>query len=268
MYWKENLSLWQRLVRQPGFALVTDVDGTISPIVDQPDQAAVSPTIRPLLDDLCDLLPVVGVLSGRRVEDVRQRVGVPGLVYIGNHGLERFYQGNVVIPESVKPFIQKLAAAAEEIQPALLPGMMLEDKTATLTIHYRQTHSEAEVLEKFTPFVKELAQRLGVDLFSGRKVYELRPPIGVDKGTAFAGLLQDFNVQAAVYLGDDTTDAAAFKKAQALRAAGECQAYSLGVESANTPPEVLTYADYLVDGVGDVAAFFAMLLDSARASST
>jgi trehalose 6-phosphate phosphatase len=157
---------------------------------------------------------------------------------------------------------------AAEVQAALLPGMMLEDKDLTLTVHYRQAQLEPDVLDEFTQMIKAAAKRLGLNLFEGRKVYELRPPVGVDKGTALANLLKDFNVQAAVYLGDDTTDVAAFEKAGLLRSKGECQVYAIGVLSNNTPAGVLEKADYSAEGVEDVAKFFAFLADSASASST
>ena len=268
MHWKENIQLWKDLVRQPGFALVTDVDGTISPIVDEPDQAYILPGVRPLLAQFRDRLLVAGVISGRAAEDVHQRVGVDGLVYYGNHGFERLYQGEMVIPDAVRPYRQALAQAAEEIRPVLLPGMMLEDKGVTLTVHYRQLVAGVDDLTSFAQFVDALTARLGLRLSHGRKVYELRPPVDIDKGTAFASLVNDFKVQAAVYLGDDTTDAAVFKKAQMLRQEGNCQSYGIGVLSSNTPADVREKADYFAEGVEDVVAFFSLLADWASASST
>lgn len=268
MNWKDDLQLWKELAQQPGFGLVTDVDGTISPIVDEPDQAAILPGVRPLLEQLRDHLLVVGVISGRGAEDVRQRVGVPGLVYYGNHGFEKLYRGKVIIPEAVMPYQSALAQAAAEVQQELLPGMMLEDKGVTLTIHYRQLAVSEEALSGFDKLITSLAARLGLTLSQGRKVYELRPPLKVDKGSAFASLVKDFNVQAAVYLGDDTTDAAVFEKAKRLRQAGSCRCYGIGVLSANTPAEVLEKSDYSAEGVEDVAEFLALMADSARAFST
>ena len=268
MNWKENIPLWKNLLQQPDFALVTDVDGTISPIVDIPNAAVVHPKIKPLLAELRAQLPVVAVISGRRAADVQERVDIPGLIYIGNHGLERITEDKVVIPKQVSAFQETLAAAAREVRPHLLPGMTLEDKAITLTIHYRQAPPGTPIDQDFTPFIEQLARRSGLKLFHGRKIFELRPPIEIDKGTAFTSLLEENQAQAAIYLGDDTTDAAALNAARALRSAGKCQAYAIGVLSTNTPKAVKDNADYFADGVEDVAAFFSLLLNSSKASFT
>ena len=268
MNWKDDKTLIARLASQPGFGLVTDVDGTISPIVNDPDQAYVLPRIAQTLEALVERLPLVGAISGRPVKDLMARVGVPGMVYIGNHGFERMEAGQVIVPDSVQPYQQAVRAAVKEIPSALLPGMVLEDKAVTLTIHYRNAHQPEAVKTHFKPLITGLADRLGLRLFEGRKVFELRPPVEVDKGTALAQVLKDFNVQAAIFLGDDTTDIAALKMVQLLRTQGKCQAYGVGVESTHTPAGVLEYRDYGASGVEDVADLLAFILISGKASST
>jgi trehalose-phosphatase len=145
---------------------------------------------------------------------------------------------------------------------------MLEDKFITLSIHYRNAEQPERVGELFLPFIESLALSMNLDLNKGRKVYELRPPIKVSKGTAFRQLVLDFNVQSAVYLGDDTTDAAVFRTTQVLRKEGTCNAFGVGVHSKNTHPEVLGSEEYYVEGVDGVVDFLTFLVNSLNASST
>lgn len=268
MNWKENLALWERLACQPNFALVSDFDGTLSPIVDDPDSAVPDPGIQPLLAALQDQLQCVAVLSGRAVEDVSQRVGVPGLVYIGNHGFERFQNGKVVISEQAKPYQKAVMKAAKKIRRNLLPGMRVENKGITLSVHYRQAEDEETVREKFLPKIRDWSDKYGLILFQGRKVFEMRPPVNIDKGTAFIQFIEDFKVQSAVYLGDDTTDASVLKAAKRLRETGKCEAYGIGVHSSNTPAEIDLHEDYSVDGVEGVGEFLSTLVNASKASST
>ncbi|MCB2180285.1 trehalose-phosphatase [bacterium] len=268
MDWKENTALWLRLASHEKFAIISDFDGTLSPIVNDPESARPDPKVVPLLAALQNQIELVGVLSGRMAEDVADRVGVPGVVTIGNHGFERFQGGRIVIPDQAKPYRKALQKTAEKIRKHMLPGMQLEDKGITISVHYRQAENEEAVREKFLPQLQKWADKYELDLFQGRKVFELRPPVDVDKGTAFVQIIEDFKVQAAVYLGDDTTDATVFIAAKKLREMGLCEAYGIGVHSPNTPEEILQNEDYSAEGVEGVAAFLSMVVDSLRASST
>ena len=99
-------------------------------------------------------------------------------------------------------------------------------------------------------------------------MFEFRPPVEIDKGTAFEELVKTHRLDAALYLGDDTTDVTVFVAAQRLREAGECLTYGLGVESQGTPQAVLTEADYLVQEVAGVESFLDWLSRACTASST
>lgn len=235
--------------------LITDVDGTISPIAPTPEAAQVTPRSRDLLRRLAGQLTLVAAVSGRAADDLSARVGIPELVYVGNHGLERLHAGQVeALPEALaaRPALERVIAA---LQPRLLPGMILEDKRVTLSIHYRQSADPAAAEADFAPLVEQVCRANGLRLFQGKMVFEVRPAVEVDKGTAFARLIADHALAAAVYLGDDVTDADALITAQALRRAGTCHALGIGVESAETPAVLQDNADVLVAGVSGVEAF-------------
>lgn len=268
MYWEHAKPELLKAIGKPRLGLVSDVDGTLSPIVDVPDEARLTPRNLELLAKLQPRLALTAVISGRAAEDVYQRIGLPGLVYIGNHGMERWQDGEVIVSPTAAIYQDKLSAATPEIKQVLVAGMRFEDKGATLSVHYRQAREPERVAGELTPVMRSIAKQHGLYLTRGRMVFEFRPPVEIDKGTAFEDLVKSRQLEAAFYLGDDTTDVAVFLTAQRLRQSGECMAYGLGVESRGTPQAVLAEADYLVQEVPGVESFLEWLSKARMASST
>lgn len=265
----------------PGrIGLVSDVDGTLSPIVPRPEDARVTPRAQALLAALKPHLALLAVISGRAAADVQARVGVPGLVYVGNHGLERWQAGRVIPAPEVAAFRPALEAARDALHTRLLPGMTLEDKGATLSVHTRQTADPDATDAAFAPLAEAVAADHGLRLFQGRRVFELRPPLEVDKGSALRGLVSEFHLDAVLYLGDDTTDVDALRACVELRDPHRdahrdthrdtdpvCYGLGVGVAADETPRAVLEAADVWAEGVSGVEELLAWLLD-ARASAS
>jgi trehalose 6-phosphate phosphatase len=268
MYWENAKSELLTAVKKTRLGLISDVDGTLSPIVDVPDEARVTPRNLELLAALQTRLTLTAVISGRSAEDVYQRVSLPGLVYLGNHGMEAWQSGKATVSPVVAGYRENLSAVMPEINRILVEGMRFEDKGATLSVHYRQTSDPDQVGKDLEPLMQAIANRYDLRLTQGRLVFEFRPPVEINKGTAFQELVQNHRLEAAFYLGDDTTDVAAFLAARRLRKTGQCLAYGLGVESQGTPPAVLTEADYLVQEVAGVESFLGWLSKARMASFT
>lgn len=268
MYWDKARNILLDAIGRPHLGLVTDVDGTVSPIVDVPDEAHVTPRNLELLAELQTQLTLTAVVSGRAAADVYQRLRLPGLVYIGNHGMEQWQAGKVIVSPAAAAYRENLSAATPAIKQILVQGMRFEDKGTTLSVHYRQTKSPQKIARELTSSMQAIADQYGLHLTQGRMVFELRPPVEIDKGTAFEGLVNTYKLDSAFYLGDDTTDVAVFVTARRLRAAGRCLAYGLGVESQGTPAAVLTEADFLVQEVTGVESFLDWLSNARMASFT
>lgn len=248
--------------------VITDVDGTISPIVDQPGAAKVTQRAKDLLAQLTQKLTLLAVVSGRAAADVQQRVGVAGLVYVGNHGLERWTENGIVTPEEVAAYRGAMEQVRDVLTAQQLDGMLIEDKIATLSIHYRNTADPQAAAEAFRPIVQAASKERGLKVFEGRMIFEVRPPLAMNKGTAFKALVEDYRLDAAVYLGDDVTDVDALNMARSLREDGACQSFAVGVESgADTPAGVRDSADVLVDGVSGVEDWLSGLLSAVSASA-
>ncbi len=246
--------------------LITDIDGTISPMAETPQAAQVTPTSRDLLRRLGDQLALVAAISGRAAANAREKVGLPEMVYVGNHGLERWHEGHIDVPPeaaAARPAIEQVIAA---LQPHIAPGMIIEDKGVTLAIHYRTTADPAGVQAAIAPLLERLCRDLGLRLAPGKLSFEVRPAVDLHKGTAFTRLVSDYTLAAAVYLGDDVTDADALRAARDLRHAGICFAVGIGVESDETPAPVQEAADLLVSGVPGVEAFLGWFSNALSAS--
>ncbi len=269
MHWKEAIpTLLTTLVGQPRLGLITDVDGTISPIVSDPDAAQVTTRCRDVLGALVPQITLVAAISGRAVADVRDRVGLPGMVYIGNHGLEWWAAGTIQLAPGAAAARSALEAALNEARHHLVPGVSIEDKGVTASIHYRQAADPPSAAAALLPELRRIAAAHHLRLFQGRMVFELRPPIDINKGSALLRLVSEHRLEGALYLGDDTTDIDALRAARQLRHDGTCFALGVGVESSGTPTALRENADLMAFGIQDVESLLTWLLNARMASSS
>src|SRR5215203_1044586 len=227
-------SLLARLTEAPERAAVLlDVDGVLAPIVDVPHEAAVPPETRDELRRLHGGYALVACISGRSGSDARRVVGLDELVYVGQHGLE-------LEPEAIEwgERLQTFAASVDWED--------VERKPLTVSFHYRRAADEDEALTMLNA-VAARARHEGMVARFGRKVLELRPPVGAHKGTAVAHLLGERGLDRAVYAGDDTTDLDAFI------ALGDLElGVRVAVASHEGPVELREAADVIVDGPAEL----------------
>jgi trehalose 6-phosphate phosphatase len=235
-------------------AILTDVDGTLAPIVARPEQAAVPERATELLKALSGRFGLVGCISGRRALEARRLVGVEGIAYAGNHGLELLLPGEEA--PRLDPALAGQERAAAEFLATLDPeelsavGLRLEDKGPIQALHWRGVADERSAEGRAHEIAAE-AGRAKLEPRWGRKVLELRPIGGGGKDAAVAALLATDGVKAAVYAGDDRTDLDAFRRLRELREEEELQtSVCVGVISPEAPPELTEEADLLVDGPG------------------
>ena len=266
--WQQAKELLARLVANPRFGLFSDLDGTLSPIAPTPQAAQITPRNRELLAELSKQLHIVALISGRRVASLQARVNLPGIIYIGNHGLEHWVNGRVEILPEATAYLPAMQAAKPELETLLVEGTYVEDKEATLSLHYRQAARPQEFAKAHADQIAEIVQKHGLALFTGKMVFEVRPPIAVDKGSAFRQLAEQAKLQAALFLGDDISDLHALRVAQELRQERCCQAFGVGVLSAEAPEVLAASADFLASSVEDVEALLDWLLMACKASST
>jgi trehalose-phosphatase len=231
-------------------ALLTDVDGTLAPIVERPEQAAVPAEASRLLAKLSERYALVGCVSGRRAEEARRLVGVEGIAYAGNHGLELLLPGDRA--PRPDPSLEGREDGAAEFLAGVdgeLDGLGLrtEDKGPIQALQGRGAEDE-RAAEARAREIAAVAGRAGLEPHWGRKVLELRPVGGGGKGAAVAALLQS-EIAVAAYAGDDRTDLDAFRRLRKMSEEGELEAaVCVGVISPEGPPELAEESDLWVDG--------------------
>ena len=221
--------------------LCLDFDGTLAPIVEQPELATMPDDIRLLIAVLQEHYPVA-VISGRGLDDIRNRVGLPGLVYAGSHGAET-EKGTG--GDGGRAALDAFLAAVHQAL-ACLPGVQIEDKGLTVSIHFRRI--APVLLENFLDSFQGIARRFAgtVSVIEGRKVFEIRPQGATGKGDAVRQLLEGIGKgRLPVYMGDDTNDEEAFR---AVRGNGITVAVGGSTE-----------AEFYLRNQGEVRKFLALL---------
>jgi trehalose-phosphatase len=259
------LAAWpalSRRLRGRPILLFLDYDGTLAPIASRPGLAVLPLERRRFLSALAEEPWLKGaVVSGRELKDVKRRVGARGFVYVGNHGLEIEKGREVWVHPAAALARARLRGAARKLRRLLgaVPGVSVEDKGFTLTVHYRLA-SAARLPEIEARLLKAIAPDLAAGKFSvrpGRKAWEVRPVVDWNKGSAVRWLLDGPFARVRgglpVYIGDDATDEDAFR---VLRRRGLC-VKRRSLETAGRP----TAAQAHLDSVDEVFEFLRRLRD-------
>lgn len=208
-----------QITEAPHVILGLDYDGTLTPIVEEPSQAFLSTAMREVLWNLAARPDVtLAFISGRRVRDLQERVGIAGAIYAGNHGLEIIGPDMEFVEPAAVACAPGLKAVAAQLthQLANIAGVFVEDKNLTLSVHYRKVAPVDwdTVWQTVLTTVASAKQRTDVTI--GDKVYEVRPHLRWNKGTAIQWIKKkvDQPNAAVIYLGDDVTDEDAFSALQ------------------------------------------------------
>jgi len=216
--WQEVLT---RLKSADNVILLSDFDGTLTPIVAKPEIAYLSDRTRRLLQEVIGRRKyTVGIVSGRALDDLKDRVGLQGIIYAGNYGLEieapwlKFVNPDA---EHVKPLLrhlhQQLSSGLEAVE-----GAFVENKGLSLSVHYRLVEEgQIDEVRSILEHVTRTASMKGmIQVTSGKKVYEVTPVIAWHKGKVIDLLSEEHAKRAGagialpVFLGDDVSDREGF----------------------------------------------------------
>jgi len=240
------------VTRRNPFGLITDLDGTISPIAATPEEALVPDVIKGLLQTLSQNAALVAVISGRTARQTKQMVGVPGLTYIGNHGLETMEKEEVRLAPGAEQFLSEISRALDETEGVTrLHGVRIERKGITASIHYRQADDPDVARSAILAAISRSPTAARLKVTEGKRVVELRPPLAINKGATVRALAAQHNLQGLLYLGDDSTDLDAFYALPSLRQGG-MKALGIGVVSPENRPEFRVAIDLLLTSVEEV----------------
>ena len=224
------------LIAEPGrAALFLDIDGVLAPIVDRPGDARVPEETRAELRRLARRYALVACVTGRPSDVARELVGVPELVYAGEHGME-------LDPDA--------AAWAARIHTFADRGPSdVERKPLSVAYHFRSA-ADPDATRVALEALAQAAVAEGFRARWGRMVLEVLPPVDTSKGTAVRALLGEHGLRRALYAGDDSTDLDGFAALDGLEVA-----VRVAVASAESPPELSARADVVLSSTGDVLQF-------------
>lgn len=223
--------------------LLTDFDGTLSPIVADPALARLVDGTGGALARLAERLAVIAIVTGRAPLDARRMVGVPGILVVGNHGTEWLDPDAEAPSSSPAADVARAAIADVLTRFASFPDVAVEGKGLSATVHYRNARDPVAARRRVLAAVESLPP--GIEGREGRMSVELRP-IGLgDKGTAARAIVDRFGLRGAVVMGDDVTDLDMFDAVSEFRAAGRLRAAIIAVGGADreVPAEVSAAAD-------------------------
>jgi trehalose 6-phosphate phosphatase len=210
----ENIQ--SRIQEADNLFLFLDYDGTLTPIVSRPELALCPSEVRRHLERLRDLPGVsLAIISGRSLEDVWEKVGVSGITYVGNHGLE--IENPVGRHKEILSPVRKreLKRITQDLQNSLkeIPGILFEEKGPILSVHYRNVPQKLFAQVRLVVEEKLRQRSDHWKITSGKMVLEIRPKVDFHKGEAVKEILKTFPSPGLlpIYLGDDQTDEDAFR---------------------------------------------------------
>jgi trehalose 6-phosphate phosphatase len=250
-----------RIQRAQNLFLFLDYDGTLVPIVSRPELALCPHEVKRHLERLRDLPNVyLGIISGRSLEDLRGKVGVLGIIYVGNHGLETDNSSGRHKKILSSARTRELKRITHNLQNSLkdISGILFEKKGPILSVHYRNV-PQRFIAQIPQALKKELQQwRNRWKMASGKMVWEIRPNVDFHKGKAVMEILKTFPPLGLlpIYLGDDQTDEDAFRVLKG-------QGISVFIGTGSLPSE----ADFFLRNPDEVQDFLLRCQEVRRAGS-
>jgi trehalose 6-phosphate phosphatase len=234
--------------------LFSDFDGTLSPLADTPDAAVIHPAAQDALRRLTSSLDLVAIVTGRSADVAERMVGLPQLVYIGNHGLERRQHGAHTAHPAGVAASQGVTDALVEIAEAVrlhmsVDGLLFEDKRLSGSVHYRQVDDPATARTHLLEAAQRAAERHDLVVSEGRRIVELRPRAPINKGTAIVDLIEEYALQGVLFFGDDVTDIDGFRSLRTYRDQAGIAAITIGIASPESPSDLFETSDVIVHGV-------------------
>ena len=261
-YALHQLALIREILEQPRAGLITDIDGTIAQITPTPDETQVSLRCRSALATLASSIALVAAISGRNALKAREMLALDNVVYLGNHGLDRWRDGDLEIADEAREYPSVMQRIVERLRHDLdMADLIIEAKGVSASVHYRLSREPIQAREATLRTIGAIPEAQGLLLTEGKLVVEIRPPVAVDKGTSLRKLVTEYGLKGVICLGDDVTDVDAFRAVHALSSQGGFRGLALGVLGQNTPPDIEQEADLLLRGLSEVEELLQRLAD-------
>lgn len=248
------------LQAQKKIILLTDFDGTLAPIQEHPDLAALPEEVRRILLKFSQNSAFfLGIITGRSLRQIKKLVNIPGLLYAANHGIELEGPGVRFSSSEAKKARYNLWHIYMRLFKSLhhIEGVYLEDKGYSVSLHYRLVKKAKDVefiAMTLTSIAKPYLERNALSLSTGKMVYEIRPPVTWNKATTIQWLLTNYfplnfgEDALLIYLGDDKADIEVFhalKGKELTIFVGNPSDTSAADYYVNSPEEVTVFLEHL-----------------------
>jgi trehalose 6-phosphate phosphatase len=228
--------LLERFRRSHPRGIFLDFDGTLSEIVARPDLARPAGGANSVLAGIVVRHDIVAVVSGRPADEVRSLIDIPGIEVFGHYGIEGKHLD--MDHDEVRSEVEKAAALAT--------GAWVEDKGASLAVHYRGAPDPLEAERLLRPALEAIADRRGLGILPGKMVLELAPGDAPGKGAVVRREARARSLRGCLYAGDDLADLAAFDALDMLATDG-IVTVKVAVRSEETPEELVARADLVAE---------------------
>jgi trehalose 6-phosphate phosphatase len=231
-------------------ALCLDFDGTLAPIVEDPEAARPLAGVVELLGPLAARYAAVALISGRPADYLAEHASAPGVRYLGLYGLQEIRDGRVLVDprlEAARPAVVDAQKDLRDSAAVRDSGAWLEDKRYAVAVHVRRVANPQRWAAPVDQAARQVASRHGLEVVPGKMVWELRPAVPSDKGDAVRRVVAESGARSVLVAGDDLGDLPAFAATAEIAADGG-SGLRVAVRSAEAPPELLAEADLVVEG--------------------
>ncbi len=221
-YLRSNWLNCRNLLENKTVALFLDFDGTLAPLAATPQQAEITPRNKVILENLAQAKNTkVAIISGREVKDLKAKIGVKDIIYVGNHGLEMawdFINFESFIPPEARQATNSIKGELAR-RLSLIKNIIIEDKKLTLSVHYRLVDDKdwPQLMKIFFEVCRPYLIDKKIRICTGKKVLEVRPYAPWEKNHAISWLLKKYQENEEkkifpIFVGDDKTDEVAFSQ--------------------------------------------------------
>ena len=259
----DNLVTLKKILRRKPFGFITDMDGTLSPIPHDFLQKTVPPATLPQLAQLVNHFDIVAVISGRKAEALKDIVNIEGVKYIGNYGMEKWENNQAVLHPNVIASLSSMRAVAEELEALRsVEGMIIQDKWASMSVHYHMSPQPEIAKQQILDFLEKSPHVKYLRLMDEKTNIGIVPRVDINKGTAVTGLIKEHRLQGAIYLGDDIGDVPAFQAVRQARLKKTFDGLAILVTGPETTQDILNEADFTLNNVQETEILLNWLIDN------
>ena len=261
----DNLEVLKKIIRRQPFGLITDMDGTISPIPRDFLETPVPPPTLPQLTQLASRLDLLAVISGRKAGALREIINIPGIKYIGHYGMEWWENGQAVLHPDVTASLADMRSVAAELETLRsIDGVIIQDKWASISVHYNTVQQPSTAKQQILDFLEKSPHIKNLRLMDEKTNIGIVPRLDIDKGTAVTRLIQLHHLRGAIYLGDDIGDLPAFRAVRVGREKQGFMGLAVLVTGGETSHSLLDEVDFTLRGVPETETFLNWLVDDTK----